>query len=88
MIDQIKPFEGDQQAIAECEEDGKCDWTCVIGEGKKRESKEIKTVGDFVSYCIKPKMQRTEPLKKTPAKGDKKLKGDGKDDAPGKKKDE
>lgn len=88
MIDQIKPFEGDQQAIAECEEDGKCDWTCVIGEGKTKETKEIKTVGDFVTYCIKPKMQRTEQAKKKPTIGDKKKKGDDKDAAPGKTKDE
>jgi hypothetical protein len=85
MLDQLKPFEGDQQAIPECEEDGKCDWTCVVGTGKSKETKEAKTVGDFVTYCIRPKMEQTEPAKKTPAKGDKEKKGDDKD-APGKPK--
>ncbi len=83
MLDKLKPFEGDRQDIPECEEDGKCDWTCVVGEGKSKEPKEIKTVGDFVTYCIKPKMEQTEPEKKKPPKGDKEKKGDDKD-APGK----
>jgi len=85
MLDEIKPFEGDRQAIPECEEDGECDWICVVVEGKAKVPKDIKTVGDFVTYCIKPKMEQTEPEKKKPTKGDKEKKG-GDKDAPDKPK--
>ncbi len=55
--------EGDHAKTPTCakEADG-CEWKCeVAGEGK-RETKDIATVGEFFSYCIKPAMEkRTTP---------------------------
>lgn len=66
----IEPLETDGQAAPKCEEDGNCDWTCLVEVDKKKEPKEIRTVGDFVRYCIRPKMEETEP--EPPTKKDKK----------------
>jgi hypothetical protein len=63
-IAEVKAFEGDKQTVPECDKDAECDWTCVIGEGEKREPKEIKTIGDFVTYCIVPQVMINEPKKK------------------------
>jgi hypothetical protein len=60
----IEPYERDFQKIPACDEESGCDWTCLIGPGDKKEPKEIKTVGDFVTHCIKPKMLETDPAKK------------------------
>jgi hypothetical protein len=55
----IAPFENDKEKIpTECEEGVECDWTCLYGEEGKKEPKDVKTVGDFVTYCIKPKMMK------------------------------
>jgi len=58
----IGPFENDTQKAPTCDDDAGCDWTCLVGPGeKKKTAKDVKTVGDFVQYCIKPKMSRTDP---------------------------
>jgi hypothetical protein len=66
----VKPYESDRTAVPECDKDAGCDWTCVIGEGDKKETKEIKTVGDFVTFCIEPQMMLNEPKKKEDEKKD------------------
>ena len=59
---QVEPYEHDTTKTPSCDEDAGCDWTCLVGpDDKKKESKDVKTVGDFVRYCIAPKMQRTDP---------------------------
>jgi len=64
-LDAIKPYLNDSQRIPKC--DGKegedCGWTCTVEEKDKDVPKEIKTVGDFMTYCIKPKMMTNEPKK-------------------------
>lgn len=75
-VDKVKPFAEDEQKIPECEEDAECAWTCTIQTGDKKEEKKIETVGDFVSYCLLPKMQATEKKAK-PTEG---KKDDGSDD--------
>lgn len=55
--------EGDHTKTPTCAKDAEgCEWKCeVAGEGK-RETKDIATVGEFFSYCIKPAMEkRTAP---------------------------
>lgn len=62
MIGDVAPFESDNTKAPSCDDDAGCDWTCLVGpDDAKKEPKDVKTVGDFVQYCIKPKMQRTEP---------------------------
>jgi hypothetical protein len=61
MLAEIEGFTRDQSDTPKCDEEAGCDWTCLVGPEGKKEPKEVKTVGDFVSYCIKPKMEATEP---------------------------
>jgi hypothetical protein len=79
QVDAVKKYEQDAAKIAKCEEDGGCDWTCVVKEGEAKKEQKITTVGEFVSHCIKPHMLETEPKKKdakdskkSPDKDDKK----------------
>ena len=62
MVGAVAPYESDGTKAPKCDEDAGCDWTCLVGpDDGKKEPKDVKTVGDFVQYCIKPKMQRTDP---------------------------
>ena len=71
-LPKIQPFESDSTKIpTECDEDAGCDWTCLVGEEGKKEPKEIKTVGEFVSHCIKPKMLKNKPPEPDKKKGGK-----------------
>lgn len=63
----VRPFEGDTTKVPVCDTDPDCKWSCEIAkEGAKdpqkdRELKDIKTVGDFVKYCVVPAMQERQP---------------------------
>jgi hypothetical protein len=55
--------EGDHSKTPTCAKDADgCEWKCEVeGEGK-RETKDIATVGEFFTYCVKPAMEkRTTP---------------------------
>jgi hypothetical protein len=71
-VGDVARFERDGTAVPECEEDARCDWSCLV-EGSdpkaKKESKPVKTVGDFVKFCIKPKMLKNKPPKADKKKG-------------------
>jgi hypothetical protein len=68
MLDELKPYEQDKQKAPQCEEKEEdafdCLWECLVGEEKKK----VTTVGEFVSYCVKPKMSAREPKKKDGSK--------------------
>ena len=63
----VQPFEsrGDQGPGVRDRAD--CKWSCEVAKegakdpAKERETKDIKTVGDFVKYCIEPTMQERKP---------------------------
>jgi hypothetical protein len=59
----VQAFEGDGTKVPVCETDGDCKWSCTVPkEGSKEgEAKDIKTVGEFVKYCIIPTMQENQP---------------------------
>lgn len=63
----VQPFEGDSTKAPVCESDPDCKWSCEVAKegakdpAKERESKDIKTVGDFVKYCVVPAMQERQP---------------------------
>ncbi|MBK9262069.1 MAG: HEAT repeat domain-containing protein [Polyangiaceae bacterium] len=46
-----------------CDTDPECKWICEVPkEGEQgREQKEIKTISDFVRYCIQPAMKERKP---------------------------
>jgi hypothetical protein len=63
----VQPFEGDTTKVPVCDTDPDCKWSCEVAKegakdpAKERESKDIKTVGDFVKYCIEPAMKERQP---------------------------
>jgi hypothetical protein len=65
----VDRFSGDTGKVPECKKEAKeCEWKCAVAAGGAQEEKEIKTVGDFVTHCVKPAMEkRTQaaPTKET-----------------------
>jgi len=59
----VQPFESDGLRVPVCETDSDCKWSCEIAkEGSKdREQKDVKTVGDFVKYCVVPALAEKRP---------------------------
>lgn len=83
-VSTIAPYGEDKTKIPKCEDDGKCSWQCTVkvGEGDKakEEAKPVETVGDFVNFCVLPKVKakkKKDEGKKTDSSDDKK-KEDGK----------
>jgi hypothetical protein len=80
-LEKIAAFEADKVALPVCEGDDECKWTCDVPKDEKKpeetESKEMKTFGDFVKYCVVPTIKwraASEKAEKAAAekKGDKK----------------
>jgi hypothetical protein len=62
-IGKLSHLEGDHSKTPTCAKDADgCEWKCEVeGEGK-RETKDIATVGEFFTYCVRPAMEkRTTP---------------------------
>jgi hypothetical protein len=66
----VQPLSGDRGDVPVCETDPDCKWSCEVAkEGaadpKEREVKDIKTIGDFVRFCVEPAMRerQLEPKK-------------------------
>ncbi len=66
----LAPYEGDTTHAPVCETDADCKWACEVPKegakdpAKDRESKDVKTVGDFVRFCVEPAMKERQPEKK------------------------
>ena len=66
----LASYEGDRTDAPVCETDPDCKWACEVPKegakdpAKERESKDIKTVGDFVRFCVEPAMRERQPEKK------------------------
>jgi hypothetical protein len=92
QLDDVKALESESLAAPTCDIDPDCKWVCEIAkEGAKdpreREQKDIKTVGDFVKFCVEPAMlERSPEAKKEEPKKDEPKKDEPKKDEP--KKDE
>ena len=55
----MEAFEKDSTATPKCKPDAKeCEWKCTVQGASGDEVKEIKTVGEFVEFCVKPAMQK------------------------------
>lgn len=56
----VKPFEGDATPLPKCEKDDECDWKCDVPKpgSQEKEPKELKTVGEFVTFCLIPSMDK------------------------------
>jgi len=55
----VAAFEKDGTATPKCKADAKeCEWKCTVQGASGEETKEIKTVGDFVEFCVKPAIEK------------------------------
>lgn len=69
-LGKIEPLTGDRSKVPDCKEGAAdCEWKCAVGEGKSQEVKDVKTVGEFAQYCVKPAMEKRTTSKKGETKG-------------------
>ncbi len=57
----VQPFEGDGTLLPKCDAADECKWECDIpkaGNPKETEPRELKTVGDWVKFCVLPNMEK------------------------------
>jgi hypothetical protein len=56
----VKPHESDPTPLPKCEKDDECDWKCDVPKpgSQEKEPRELKTVGEFVTFCLIPSMDK------------------------------
>jgi len=57
----VAPFDGEKTEIPKCEESDECSWQCDVPKApgsKETEVKQLKTVGEFVKFCLIPSMEK------------------------------
>lgn len=55
----LKPLERDTMPVPRCRPDADdCFWRCEVGPAENRALKTLKTVGDFVRYCVEPAVEK------------------------------
>lgn len=60
-IPAVKPLENDKTELPKCEKEEECSWQCDVPKApgsKELEPKELKTVGEFVHFCLIPSMEK------------------------------
>jgi HEAT repeat protein len=58
-LPKVTGYTSDKTATPKCKADAKdCDWKCDVQTDKGSETKEVKTLGEFVDYCVKPAMEK------------------------------
>ncbi|MEP7052678.1 MAG: hypothetical protein ABJB12_20085 [Pseudomonadota bacterium] len=58
-LPKVSAFEKDTTATPKCKPDAKeCEWKCNVVSATGEETKEIKTVGEFVEFCVKPALEK------------------------------
>ena len=66
----VDRYATDTTKVPECTPDSKeCEWKCTLDAGGKQEEKAVASVGDFVSFCVKPALEKRAPAKSKPAGG-------------------
>jgi len=69
-LSKVEGYASDRDKVPDCKEGAAdCEWKCAVGEGKSQEIKDVKTVGEFVQYCVKPAMEKRTESKKGETKG-------------------
>lgn len=59
----VQPFENDPTPLPKCEKEDDCSWSCDVpkaGNPKETEPKELKTVGEYVKFCLVPSMDKED----------------------------
>lgn len=61
-LGRIERYASDSTEVPGCSKDAKeCEWKCTVQEDGRQEEKAVKTIGHFVSYCLKPAMAVRQP---------------------------
>ena len=59
-VPKVERYASDSTKVPECLPAAKeCEWKCTVGDGEKT----VATVGDFVTFCVKPALQKRAPAK-------------------------
>ncbi|HEY2408303.1 MAG TPA: hypothetical protein VGI10_19985 [Polyangiaceae bacterium] len=59
MLSKVEPYAKDKEPTPKCKPDAKeCEWKCTVHGAGGDETKDVKTVGDFVELCVTPAMQK------------------------------
>ena len=67
QLAKVAAFTADRTGVPNCPANAKdCEWKCEYSEGESRATKDIATVGEFVTYCVKPAMEGRAPATKKP----------------------
>ena len=62
-LPKVTAYQADTQKVPPCPEGAEgCEWACSVTEEKAQVSKEVTTVGDFVSYCIVPALSQRDAI--------------------------
>jgi hypothetical protein len=60
----VAAYANDDTQVPKCPTDAQdCAWECTIGNEGQEELKQIRTLGQYVEYCIKPAMEKRKPKK-------------------------
>ena len=60
-LTRLEAVKSDKTKVPECREDAKdCEWKCDVTTNGARETKDIKTVGDFYEFCVKPELEKRQ----------------------------
>ncbi|HVY44993.1 MAG TPA: hypothetical protein VHB21_03900 [Minicystis sp.] len=64
-LSDVQAYESEKLQVPQCEADD-CKWSCEVEKegSKERENKDIKTVGEFVRFCIEPQMREKKAAPK------------------------
>jgi hypothetical protein len=57
----VKPLASDTTALPKCDPEDECSWSCDVpkpGAPDEVEPKELTTVGEFVTFCLLPSMEK------------------------------
>lgn len=60
-IPAVHPYADDPGPLPKCEKEDECSWSCDVPKApgsKELEPKELKTVGEFVKFCLIPSMEK------------------------------
>jgi hypothetical protein len=69
----VDRYASDSEKVPECLPNAKeCEWKCTVESGGKSDEKTVATVGDFVSFCIKPALEKRAPAAPSNPAGGKK----------------
>ncbi len=58
----VSKFSSEKANVSRCKRDAEgCEWKCSVVEGKQNVAKDIKTLGEYVQYCVLPGMSVRAP---------------------------